>query len=62
MANRLDWSIVRAKCLLCGHLNCPACREVSFSILACCQCRQRFIECLQELQKLQDKNSGENNS
>ena len=60
MANRLDWSIIRAKCLLCGHLNCPACREVSFSILACCQCRPRFIERLQELREHQDNGSGEN--
>ena len=60
MAKRLDWPFLRTKCLFCGHSNCPECREVSCSILACCQCRQRFIECLQELQKPQDKSSGEN--
>ena len=55
MAKRQDWSFLRAKCLLCGHLNCPVCREVSFSILACCQCRARAIKRLQEVQELQDK-------
>jgi hypothetical protein len=59
MANWRDWSIVRAKCLLCGHPNCPACREVSFSILACCQCRPKVIERLQELER-QDRSSSEN--
>jgi len=56
MAKRLDWVFLRAKCLLCGHLNCPACREVSFSILACCKCRVRAIKSLQELQERQDTN------
>jgi len=55
MAKRLDWPFLRAKCLLCGHLNWPECREVSFSILACCKCRARAIKRLQALQEPQNK-------
>jgi hypothetical protein len=59
MAKRLDWPFLRAKCLLCGHLNCPECREVSFSILACCKCRARAIKRLQDLQQPEDKEGGD---
>jgi hypothetical protein len=55
MAKRRDWPFLRAKCLLCGHLNCPDCREVSYSILACCKCRASAIKRLQDLQEFQKK-------
>ena len=52
MIKRPEWPLLRLRCV-CGHLNCPDCREVSFSILACCKCRARAIERLKELQKHQ---------
>ncbi len=58
MAKRLDWPLLRTKCLFCGHANCPECREVSFSILACCKCRARAIKRLQDLQDALDKKDG----
>ena len=54
MIKRLDWPLLKVRCLLCGHLNCPDCREVSFSILACCSCRAKAIERLQEFRAHQD--------
>jgi hypothetical protein len=46
------WLLLQAKCPFCTHRKCGECREVSFSILACCQCRSRAIERLHALQKL----------
>ena len=56
MIKRPEWPLLRVRCLLCGHLTCPACREVSFSILACCKCRAKAIERLKDLQERQDTN------
>src|SRR2546429_654713 len=55
MANQRDWPLLTSNCPLCGHPNCPDCREASVSILACCKCRARAIKRLEDLQKLQDK-------
>jgi hypothetical protein len=55
MAKPLDWPFLRVKCVLCGHRNCPECREVSCSILACCKCRARAVKRLHELHELQNK-------
>ena len=60
MIKRLELPLLRVRCLLCGHLNCPDCREVSFSILACCKCRAKAIERLRDLQEHQDKEDGGN--
>src|SRR4030095_1050433 len=46
------WLLLDAKCPFCTYRKCGECREVSFSILACCQCRARAIERLHALQKL----------
>src|SRR6266436_3873001 len=46
------WLLLDAKCPLCAHRKCGECREVSFSILACCQCRARAIARLSTIQKL----------
>src|SRR5439155_17069329 len=55
MANQRDWPLLRSNCPLCGHPNCPDCREVSVSILACCKCRARAIKRLEDLQASRQK-------
>jgi hypothetical protein len=55
MLKRLDLPLLTTKCPLCGHRNCPECREVSSSILACCECRSRAISQLVALQERQRK-------
>jgi len=40
-----------APCPFCMHLKCAKCREVSFSVAACCQCRKRALARLDCLQK-----------
>lgn len=60
MAKRPDWPFLRAKCLLCSHENCPECREISTSILACCKCRAEAIKRLEDRHECQDENSGDN--
>src|SRR6476660_108834 len=43
------WSLPQTDCAFCAHPKCGRCREVSFSIAACCQCRTRAIERLKYL-------------
>src|SRR6266850_7890336 len=43
------WPLPQTDCAFCTHRKCRRCREVSFSIAACCQCRTRAIERLKYL-------------
>jgi len=43
------WPLPQTECAFCAHRKCRRCREVSFSIAACCQCRMRAIERLKYL-------------
>ena len=58
MANRIDWSLFKKKCLLCGHPNCPECREVSFSLLACCKCRAKALKLIEAIKERQNAVGG----
>jgi len=40
-----------APCPFCMHRKCTKCREVSFSVAACCECRKRALARLDCLQK-----------
>ena len=50
------WPLPDIECMLCKHRKCAACREVSFSVAACCQCRSRAIARLEYLQKIAAEN------
>src|SRR6266550_4395599 len=52
------WPLPQTDCAFCTHRKCGRCREVSFSIAACCQCRMRAIERLKYLEeRLHENNS-----
>ena len=47
-----SWPFLGTKCSLCFHQTCRACREISVSNLACCRCRARVIERLDDFDKI----------
>jgi hypothetical protein len=49
------WHTIDLKCPFCSHVTCRACREISFSNLACCVCRARVLRRLAELEELQSE-------
>jgi hypothetical protein len=51
------WPLLDTECPFCAHRKCGGCREVSFSVAACCHCRTRAIERLKVLQEQLKKKS-----